>query len=61
MMLHGRELIRVLTLSVLVAPGVAVAQGKAVVLDELLHSGSLPPRRGGLCHGRCRSPPERHA
>lgn len=36
-----RELIGVLTLSVLMAPGVAVAQDKAMSLDELLHAGSL--------------------
>ena len=41
-----RELIGVLTLSMLVAPGVAVAQDKAVSLDELLHAGSLQPGEG---------------
>ena len=41
-----RELIGVLTLSMLVAPGVAVAQDKAVSLNELLHAGSLQPGEG---------------
>ena len=41
-----RELIGVLTLSLLVAPGVAVAQDKAISLDELLHAGILGPGEG---------------
>ena len=36
-----RELIGVLTLSILVAPAVAVAQDKAVSLDELLHTAAV--------------------
>ncbi len=40
------ELIGVLTLSMLAAPGVTVAQDKAVSLDELLHAGSLQPGEG---------------
>ena len=41
-----RELIGVLTLSMMMAPGVAVAQDKAVSLDELLRAGSLQPGEG---------------
>ena len=41
-----RELIGVLTLSMMVLPGVAVAQDMAVSLDELLRSGSLRPGEG---------------
>ena len=41
-----RELVGVLTLSMLLAPGVAVAQDVAVSLGELLHAGSLQPGEG---------------
>ena len=41
-----RELIRVLALSMMLLPGVAVAQDVAVSLDELLRSGSLQPGEG---------------
>ena len=42
-----RELIGVLTLmSLMVAPDVAVAQDRALSLDELLHAGSLQPGEG---------------
>ena len=41
-----RELAGVLTLSMLLLPGVAVAQDVAVSLDELLRSGSLQPGEG---------------
>lgn len=41
-----RELIGVLTLSMLLAPGGAAAQDTAVSLDELLHAGSLQPGDG---------------
>ena len=41
-----RELIGVLALSMMLLPGVAVAQDVAVSLDELLRSGSLQPGEG---------------
>ena len=41
-----RELIGVLALSMMALPGVAVAQGVAVSLDELLRSGSVQPGEG---------------
>ena len=41
-----RELVGVLTLSMLLLPGVTVAQDVAVSLDELLRSGGLQPGKG---------------